>query len=87
MNLMTFQESQFNTYFALTNPIRGWIIELLKSNKALSSSELAKLLHISIGRCCYHLENLGDLVKQDNENHYFLSDKGLRAVQLLREHI
>ena len=87
MNLMAVNENQLNIYFALKNPLRCWIMELLASNEDLSSSDLANLLHISLGRCCYHLDNLGGLVKKDNQNHYFLSKKGQIAVQLLRGHI
>lgn len=87
MNLMTFHESQFNIYFALKNPIRWCIIELLTVNKSLIPSDLASQLNISLGRCCYHLDSLGGLVEKDNKNRYFLSKQGLRAVQLLHEPI
>ena len=82
VNLMTLQ-SQEKMYFALKNPLRCWIIGLLKSQRALSSSDLASLLHISLARCSYHLDNLTGLVKQDKEKRYFLSEEGLRAFQLL----
>jgi RNA:NAD 2'-phosphotransferase (TPT1/KptA family) len=36
-----------------------------------------------LGRCCYHLDNLTGLVKQDKEKRYFLSEEGIRAFQLL----
>ena len=84
---MTFHENQVNLYFALKNPIRCWIIQLLNSNKGYSSSDLAQLLHINLSRCCYHLDNLSCLVKQDDENRYFLSIKGIRAFEILRQHI
>ncbi|PVX24397.1 MAG: hypothetical protein CW691_07700 [Candidatus Bathyarchaeum sp.] len=80
---MTLQTSQQKMCFALNNPIRCWIIELLKSNSALSSHDLSNLLHISLGKCHYHLDNLTDLVKQDHENRYFLSKEGLKAFHLL----
>jgi len=86
LNPMSAYSNQVNLHFALKNSLRCWIIELLKSNKALSSSELANLLHINLARCCYHLDNLGVLVEQDNENRYFLSNEGLKASKILRTH-
>jgi Mn-dependent DtxR family transcriptional regulator len=83
VNLMSLQESQMKLCLALKNPLRCWMIELLKSHRALSSSDLANLLNISLGRCHYHLDNLTGLVKQDKEKRYFLSDEGIRAFQLL----
>ena len=82
---MNLQETQGKMYFALSNPLRCWIIELLKSNRAISSSDLARILHISLGRCYYHLDNLTGLVKQDKEQRYFLSEEGIIAFQLLVE--
>jgi len=85
VNPVNLQEKQGKIFFALNNPLRCWIIELLKSQGALSSANLASLLHISLGRCYYHLENLTDLVMQDEECRYILSEEGIRAFQLLVE--
>ena len=82
---MNLQERQGKIYFALNNPIRCLIIEFLKSYGALSSSDLAGLLQISLSRCYYHLENLAGLVNQDNEQRYLLSKDGISAFQLLVE--
>ena len=83
---MTFYANQLALHFALKNPLRCWIIELLASNEALTSSELADLLHISLARFCYHLDNLSDLVEQDDKNRYFLSNEGIKASEMLRTH-
>jgi predicted transcriptional regulator len=83
---MAFYPNQLTLHFALKNPLRCWIIELLESNEALTSSELAYLLHISLARCCYHLDNLSGLVEQDNKNRYFLNNEGLKASEMLRAH-
>ena len=80
---MNLQERQGKICFALTNPLRCLIIELLKSYGALCSSDLTSLLHISLGRCHYHFENLTGLVKKDNEQRYLLSEEGMRAFHLL----
>ena len=83
MTLVTLQECQEKIYFALKNPLRCWIIGLLKSHRALSSSDLASLLHVSLSRCHYHLDNLNGLIEQDKENRYFLSEEGIKAFQLI----
>ena len=83
VNLIPLLKSQEKISFTLNNSLRRWIIELLKSHKALSSSELANLLQISLTRCYYHLENLSDLVNQDKENRYFLSKRGIKAYELI----
>ena len=82
---MTMQKSQEKIHLALKSPLRCWIIELLKSHKTINLSDLATLLHISLGRCYYHLDHLTGLVKQDKEKRYFLSEKGIRAFHLLVE--
>lgn len=87
MNSVTFFENQLKTQLAINNPLRRLIIDLLKSHRSLSSSDLAQILHISVTRCVYHLENLKDLVSQDNQNRYFLSDEGKKAYQLLHLNI
>jgi len=83
VNLMNLHENQGKFYFALKHPLRCCIVELLKANGALDSSELSSLLNINIGRCIYHLDNLTDLIKKDEKQRYLLSEKGLSAYKLL----
>lgn len=83
MNSLIFYENQIKTYLALNNPLRCLIIDLLKSHKCLTSSEIAEILHINLSKCIYHLQNLSDLVQQDKQNRYFLSNEGKKAFQLL----
>ena len=85
MKPVNLQEMQGNLYFALKNPLRCWIIELLKTHGALNLPDLASLLNVSLNRCYYHLDNLSGLVKQDKEQRYLLSDEGIKAFQLLFE--
>ena len=81
--MMTLQVSHEKICFALNSPLRCWIIELLKSHKALSSSDLANLLNIRLNRCYYHLDNLAGLVEHDQEKRYSLTKEGTRAFHLL----
>ena len=71
-------------YFALNHPIRRWIIELLEACGTLSCSELKSILNISLGRLCYHLDNLMGLIEQDKNQQYILSRDGKRAYRLLK---
>ncbi|KON34338.1 hypothetical protein AC477_00540 [miscellaneous Crenarchaeota group-1 archaeon SG8-32-1] len=80
---MKLKGSQGELYFSLKHPLRCCILELLKANGALSSSELSNLLSVSLGRCIYHLDNLNDLIKKDKKQRYLLSGKGLTAYKLL----
>jgi len=70
-------------YHALNHPIRREIVELLRVRGSLSSSELKELLNIGPGKLYYHLENLGGLIEQDENQKYKLSEKGREAYQLL----
>jgi hypothetical protein len=70
-------------YYALNHPIRREILELLQVRGSLSSSELKELLNIGPGKLYYHLENLGGLIEQDENQRYKLSEKGKEAYQLL----
>ena len=83
--MMTLQVSHEKICFALNSPLRCWIIQLLKSHKTLSPSDLASLMHISLNRCYYHLENLEGLIKKDKQNRYILTEEGIRAFHLLAE--
>ena len=81
MNSLTFYENQVKIYLSLHNPLRCLIIDLLKSHRCLTSSEIADMLHINLNKCIYHLQNLNDLVQKDNQNRYSLTNKGKKIFQ------
>lgn len=85
VRLMLLHGNQVTMFFVMNNSLRCWIIRLLKSNRTLKSTDIADLLHISLSRCHYHLDNMNGLVEQDEENHYSLSKEGMRAFQLLSQ--
>ena len=70
-------------YYALNHPLRREIISLLGSRGSLSSTELKRLLKIGPGKLYYHLDILRGLVEQDENKKYKLSDKGLKAYEML----
>lgn len=80
---MNLKGSQGKFHFALKHPLRCCIVDLLRANGALNSSELSNLLSISLGRCVYHLDNLNDLIKKDKKQRYLLSEEGVRVYKLL----
>ncbi|MEJ2272356.1 MAG: hypothetical protein P8X91_07735 [Candidatus Bathyarchaeota archaeon] len=80
---MNLQGSQNNLFFALNHPLRCSIVEILMANGALRSTEISKVLNISLCRCVYHLDNLCELIKKDKNQRYQLSDKGIAAHKLL----
>lgn len=80
---MSLENSSQIIIFALNHPLRRWIIELLEDRGTLNCAELKGLLNISLGRLCYHLDNLVGLVEQDRNQRYMLSGEGKRAYRLL----
>ena len=80
---MVFQGSQVLLHLVLKNPLRCLILRLLESHGNLSSFELASLLHVNLGRCCYHLENMGLFISKDLNEHYSLSENGKKAIKFL----
>ena len=80
---MMLHEKQTKIDFVLNNSLRFSIIELLMSHMALSSTEIATLLPISLDKCCYYLDNLNDLIEKDEEERYLLNNNGLHDYNLI----
>ncbi|MFW6117586.1 MAG: helix-turn-helix domain-containing protein [Thermoproteota archaeon] len=76
-------ERRRKVYHAINHPIRRRIVELLGRNEPLRSSDLKDFLDIGPGKLYYHLKNLGNLIEQDENRKYKLSQKGKEAYQLL----
>ena len=70
-------------YSALGNPYRRQIVQLLKEEGKAGFKELHEALKISIGALYHHLDMLGELVTQDAEKKYTLTDKGRAAINAL----
>ncbi len=70
-------------YSALGNPYRRKIVELLRSKGRLGFKELHDALQISVGALYHHLEMLQELVSQDKEKKYVLTERGRSAVDAL----
>lgn len=70
-------------YKVLRHPIREKIIILLHNRGSMSYSELKNELNIEPGKLYYHLGILKNLVSQDKDKRYFLTDLGEYAYTLL----
>ncbi len=70
-------------YSALGNPYRRQIVQILKEQGKAGFKELDEALKISVGALYHHLDNLGELVTQDAEKKYKLTDKGRAAINIL----
>lgn len=67
----------------LANPIRRKIIEEIAISEKLSYKQLVRLTKLKSGPLYHHLHKLENLLEQDEEKQYLLSDEGKRAVKLI----
>jgi len=67
----------------LANPIRRKIIEEIALNEKLSYKQLVRLTQLKSGPLYHHLHKLEELLEQDEEKHYLLSEEGIRAIKLI----
>ena len=70
-------------YSAIGHPARKKIVEILGEKQRLGFKDLKDALKVSVGTVYFHLEILGDLIAQDNDRKYFLTEKGRRALKLI----
>lgn len=70
-------------YSAIGHPARKKIVEILGEKQRTGFKDLKDALNVSVGTVYFHLEALGDLIAQDNDRKYFLTDKGRRALNLI----
>lgn len=73
----------FRVYKLLDHPVRREILELLGEDDKLGFKELKERLQVNVGALYYHLDALGDLVTQDENRKYMLTDLGKTAYQYL----
>jgi len=73
----------FRVYKLLDHPVRKEIIELLGEQDRLGFKELKERLRINVGALYYHFDALSDLIMQDENRKYMLTDLGRMAYQFL----
>jgi len=67
----------------LANPIRRKIIEEIAINEKLSYKQLVRLTKLKSGPLYHHLHKLENLLTQNEEKQYYLSEEGERAIKLI----
>lgn len=67
------------------HPVRKGIIEHLDKAGEAGFKELKQSLGVTVGTLYYHLEILGDLVTQNPQRKYMLTEKGKSAKKLLEK--
>lgn len=70
-------------YSALGHPIRKKIVEILGEKQHVGFKDLKDAVNVSVGTLYFHLEALDDLIAQDENRKYVLTDKGKLALKLL----
>ena len=85
---MISESDLFKIYQALGNPHRRSIIMLLGENpEGLTFSELRRRLNLSVGTLYYNLDQLDDLICQETDRRYILTEKGRLAYEMLKSDI
>ena len=69
-------------YAALSHPLRKRIIDKIRESGRAGFKDLKEELQVSVGTLYYHIESLGDLITQDSERKYILTDKGVMALKM-----
>lgn len=73
----------FRIYKLLDHPVRREIIEFLGEEERLGFKEFKERLQINVGALYYHFDALGNLIAQDEDRKYILTDLGKMAYQFL----
>jgi len=71
-------------YKALGHPHRKRIIEMIGEKGKSGFKELQENLKISVGALYYHIDTLSDLITQDAQHKYILTQQGKLAYNLLK---
>jgi hypothetical protein len=70
-------------YKALGHPDRTKIIEIIGKNGKSGFKELHESLKVSVGTLYYHIDMLDNLITQDSQRKYVLTEKGKFAYKLI----
>jgi hypothetical protein len=69
-------------YKALDHPLRKQIIQHI-AKKPLTYTQLLQTLEIESGHLAYHLRNLDELTKKDEQGYYHLNNQGVEAYNFI----
>jgi hypothetical protein len=76
-------EESSGFYTILSHPMRRDIIRLLGEKEVMGFTELRGILNTSVGTLYYHFDVLGNLIAQDKNRKYRLTDRGRLAYRTL----
>jgi DNA-binding transcriptional ArsR family regulator len=77
------REDSSGLYTILSHPMRRDIIRLLGKREVMGFTELRETLNTSVGTLYYHFDVLGNLIAQDKNRKYRLTDRGRLAYRAL----
>jgi len=77
------REDSAEFYTILSHPLRRDIIRLLGEKEVMGFTELRQALNASVGTLYYHFDVLGNLISQDKNRKYRLTDRGRLAYRAL----
>ena len=80
------EHREYRMYGFFTHPIRAKMMELLSDRGPLSFTDLRKEIPGSVGTFYYHISVLGELLGQDDNKRYFLTDLGFSALKHQKSH-
>lgn len=76
-------ENESIPFDVLANPIRRKILEEIAANETLSYKQLVRITTLKAGPLYHHIHKLGNLIAQNEEKEYYLTEEGKRALIIL----
>ncbi|MHA1712646.1 MAG: winged helix-turn-helix domain-containing protein [Candidatus Ranarchaeia archaeon] len=78
-------ESSFKYFAILSHPVRREILKFIQHNSPVMFTELNRHFKLEVGTLYYHLKIMKPLIQQDTNHHYYLTDEGKAAYQLVTQ--
>lgn len=76
-----------NIWKALSNQVRRDLIVFIGEKGVVSFTEIKNKFGLKIGTLYHHLDTLGELITQDQNKYYCLTERGKRAYALIEDEI
>jgi DNA-binding transcriptional ArsR family regulator len=72
---------------ALSNEIRRELLSYIGEKRAVSFTEIQTRFQMKVGTLYHHIDTLGELITQDQNKRYLLTEKGKRAYALIEDEL
>ncbi|MHA1685511.1 MAG: winged helix-turn-helix domain-containing protein [Candidatus Heimdallarchaeaceae archaeon] len=76
-----------NIWKALANQVRRDLIVFIGEKGIVSFTEIRDRFNMKVGTLYHHLDTLGELISQDQNKYYYLTERGKRAYALIEDEI